>query len=219
MSPATAGARARARTIAREQPPKPPEFELPLPDVAVWAGPKGIGGAPFEELAEPETVDLPTELGDDPAVALRRTLGLFATGVTIITTRTGEQVHGMTANAFMSVSLEPPLVLISVDRRTRMCQLLHEGRRYGVSVLHEDQSALSDLFAGRAVDDAPAPRFPSSTTRRWWRARWPTSSRASRAPTGAGTTRSSSVRSRAPATARARRCSSTAGATAKPGGG
>ena len=55
----------------------------------------------------------------------------------------------MTANAFMSVSLEPPLVLISVDRRTKMCGLLHEGSTYGVSVLCESQSALSDRFAGR----------------------------------------------------------------------
>ena len=46
---------------------------------------------------------------------------MFATGVTVITALKGEQVHGMTANAFMSVSLEPPLVLISVDRRTKMC--------------------------------------------------------------------------------------------------
>ena len=44
---------------------------------------------------------------------------MFATGVTVITTLKGEQVHGMTANAFMSVSLEPPLVLISVDRATQ----------------------------------------------------------------------------------------------------
>jgi flavin reductase (DIM6/NTAB) family NADH-FMN oxidoreductase RutF len=142
------------------QPPKPPEFDLPLPEVAVWAGPEGIGDSPFETVAEPERMDLPPELGDDPAMALRRTLGLFATGVTVITTRAGEQVHGMTANAFMSVSLEPPLVLISVDRRTRMCQLLHEGCRYGVSVLHEDQRGLSDRFAGRPVDAGhPEPRF------------------------------------------------------------
>ena len=84
---------------------------------------------------------------------------MFATGVTVITTREGDQVHGMTANAFMSVSLEPPLVLISVDRRTKMCALLHEGRNYGVSVLCETQSALSDRFAGRAVENAPKPRF------------------------------------------------------------
>ena len=84
---------------------------------------------------------------------------MFATGVTVITTREGDQVHGMTANAFMSVSLEPPLVLISVDRRTKMCALLHEGRNYGVSVLCETQSALSDRFAGRVGENAPEPRF------------------------------------------------------------
>jgi flavin reductase (DIM6/NTAB) family NADH-FMN oxidoreductase RutF len=141
------------------QPPKPPEFALSLPEVAVWAGPEGIGDAAFEDAAQPHAIDLPAELGDDPAVALRKMLGLFATGVTIVTTRVGEQIHGMTANAFMSVSLAPPLVLISVDRRTRMCELLHEGRQYGVSVLGEDQSALSDRFAGRAAEDTPQPRF------------------------------------------------------------
>jgi flavin reductase (DIM6/NTAB) family NADH-FMN oxidoreductase RutF len=65
----------------------------------------------------------------------------------------------MTANAFMSVSLEPPLVLISVDRRTRMCGLLYGGRNFGVSVLSAGQSALSDRFAGRATIDTPEPRF------------------------------------------------------------
>jgi len=84
---------------------------------------------------------------------------MFATGVTVITALKGEQVHGMTANAFMSVSLEPPLVLISVDRRTKMCALLHEGMHYGVSVLCETQAALSDRFAGRPGEDLPEPRF------------------------------------------------------------
>ena len=65
----------------------------------------------------------------------------------------------MTANAFMSVSLEPALVLISVDRRTKMCGMLHEGSHYGVSVLCATQSKLSDRFAGRPCDDCPAPRF------------------------------------------------------------
>jgi flavin reductase (DIM6/NTAB) family NADH-FMN oxidoreductase RutF len=137
--------------------PMPPsEFNLPLSGVAVWAGPEGIGETPFDQPPPPEALEIE---GDDPRVALRRTLGLFATGVTIITTRVGEQVHGMTANAFMSVSLEPPLVLISVDRRTKMCTLLHEGSTYGVSVLCETQSTLSDRFAGRVSDDAPEPKF------------------------------------------------------------
>jgi flavin reductase (DIM6/NTAB) family NADH-FMN oxidoreductase RutF len=133
---------------------RPPEFEIPLS----WSGPDGIGATPFDEYAETERPDL-GEDGQDPAVALRRTLGMFATGVTVITTLKGDQVHGMTANAFMSVSLEPALVLISVDRRTKMCALLHEGMHYGVSVLCETQAALSDRFAGRPGRDLPEPRF------------------------------------------------------------
>jgi flavin reductase (DIM6/NTAB) family NADH-FMN oxidoreductase RutF len=130
----------------------PAEFDFPLS----WAGPDGIGETRFDEMAEAERPDLE---GDDPAVALRNTLGMFTTGVTVITTLKGEQVHGMTANAFMSVSLDPPLVLVSIDRRTRMCGLLYEGSHYGVSVLCETQSALSDRFAGRPADATSAPSF------------------------------------------------------------
>ena len=129
----------------------PSEFDFPLS----WAGPDGIGETRFDEVAEAESPDVE---GDDPAVALRSTLGMFATGVTVITTLKGWQVHGMTANAFMSVSLDPALVLVSIDRRTKMCGLLYEGSRYGVSVLCETQSALSDRFAGRVVNSAE-PRF------------------------------------------------------------
>ena len=129
----------------------PAEFDFPLS----WAGPDGIGETRFDEVAEAERPDVE---GDDPAVALRSTLGMFATGVTVITTLKAGQVHGMTANAFMSVSLDPALVLVSIDRRTKMCGLLYEGSRYGVSVLCETQSELSDRFAGRAVNSAE-PRF------------------------------------------------------------
>jgi flavin reductase (DIM6/NTAB) family NADH-FMN oxidoreductase RutF len=130
----------------------PAEFDFPLS----WAGPDGIGASPFDVVAEAERPDVE---GDDPAIALRSTLGMFTTGVTVITTLKGEQVHGMTANAFMSVSLDPPLVLVSIDRRTKMCGLLYEGSHYGVSVLCETQSALSDRFAGRAGEGVPEPRF------------------------------------------------------------
>jgi len=140
--------------------PLPPsEFDLPLPGVAVWEGPEGIGDTRFDAVDEPEAPEFPPELGDDPRIALRQCAGMFATGVTVITTLKRGLVHGMTANAFMSVSLEPPLVLISVDRRTKMCSLLHEGNRYGVSVLRESQAALSDRFAGRPGADGPEPRF------------------------------------------------------------
>ena len=126
-------------------PERPAEFNFPIS----FTGPDGIGASPFDEYAEAERPDVADD-GQDPAVALRRTLGMFATGVTVITALKDEQVHGMTANAFMSVSLEPPLVLISVDRRTKMCGLLHEGMHYGVSVLCATQAALSDRFAGRS---------------------------------------------------------------------
>lgn len=124
----------------------PVEFDLP---VHGGFAPMGIGETFPEETPDAEELEIAGEPGQDPAAAFRRTLGMFATGVTVITTQAGEQVHGMTANAFMSVSLRPPLVVISVDRRARMHGLLHEGRRVGISVLAEEQRALSDLFAGR----------------------------------------------------------------------
>lgn len=82
----------------------------------------------------------------------RNTLGRFASGVTVITTEKEGQIHGMTANAFMSVSLDPPLVVLSVDNRTTMHNLLPESKRYGVSILAEGQEALSNHFARRPVE-------------------------------------------------------------------
>jgi flavin reductase (DIM6/NTAB) family NADH-FMN oxidoreductase RutF len=130
----------------------PVEFDVPFHG-GVFA-PEGIGetfpdDVPIEEVMEAVG-------GDDPALAFRRTLGMFATGVTVITTQVGTQVHGMTANAFMSVSLRPPLVVISVDKRARMHALLNEGRRFGISVLSELQRDLSDHFAGRTERPAEA---------------------------------------------------------------
>jgi flavin reductase (DIM6/NTAB) family NADH-FMN oxidoreductase RutF len=82
----------------------------------------------------------------------RNALGRFASGVTVITTCYQGRVHGMTANAFVSVSLAPPLVLVSVDNRAAMHRLLPETGRYGISVLSEDQEALSNHFAGRTME-------------------------------------------------------------------
>lgn len=82
----------------------------------------------------------------------RNTLGRFASGVTVVTTQHEGRTHGMTANAFVSVSLEPPLVLVSVDNRASMNRLLPKTGRFGVSVLAEGQEQLSNHFAGRWVD-------------------------------------------------------------------
>jgi flavin reductase (DIM6/NTAB) family NADH-FMN oxidoreductase RutF len=130
--------------------PPPREFEIALPGGFSPGALEGLGDSAFDDVPESEQIDV-GELEGDPALAFRRSLGMFATGVTVLSTRNGDQVHGMTANAFMSVSLSPPLVLISLDRRSRMCGMLHEGNRFGVSVLAQGQTELSDFFARRGA--------------------------------------------------------------------
>jgi len=142
----------------------PGEFDVSLQRIAVGVAPDGIGETFFDEPAP--ILELETAAGSgDPSLVFRRTLGMFATGVTVITVRVGEVMHGMTANAFMSVSLRPPLILISIDRRAKMNALLREGVRYGVSVLEEGQVRLSDRFAGREADGS-APRQLTANARR-----------------------------------------------------
>jgi flavin reductase (DIM6/NTAB) family NADH-FMN oxidoreductase RutF len=77
----------------------------------------------------------------------RRAMGCFATGVTIVTVDLDGGVHGMTANAFASVSLDPMLVLVCVDHTTRTHAHLHAKKRFGINVLCEDQRAISEYYA------------------------------------------------------------------------
>lgn len=81
--------------------------------------------------------------------ALRNALGCFASGVTIVTTADrDDDAHGMTANAFTSVSLDPPLVLVSIANGAKMNERIRRRRRYGVSILAKAQEPLSYHFAG-----------------------------------------------------------------------
>lgn len=89
--------------------------------------------------------------------AYRNTIGLFASGVTVITTRLGEMVHGMTANAVSSVSLDPTLLLVCIDRRARMHDLITQAGAFAVNILAADQDDLSGHFAGRGKDGPPPP--------------------------------------------------------------
>lgn len=78
----------------------------------------------------------------------RQVLGHFATGITVVTVeRELGQVHGMTANSFTSVSLDPPLVSICVDEESRLLSFLKTRRRFGVSILKDSQQAFSGYFA------------------------------------------------------------------------
>jgi flavin reductase (DIM6/NTAB) family NADH-FMN oxidoreductase RutF len=92
------------------------------------------------------------------AAAYRKLIGHFATGVTVITTANDGLLHGMTANAITSVSLDPLLLLVCVDREAHAYeQLLHTGR-FGVNILAEGQEDISKLFAAKAEPERGAMR-------------------------------------------------------------
>ena len=80
----------------------------------------------------------------------RASLGMFATGVTIITARTADgELIGLTANSFNSVSLEPPLVLWSLARAAASLAALSTGSHYAINILAADQKALAERFSGK----------------------------------------------------------------------
>lgn len=82
--------------------------------------------------------------------ALRSVLGQFATGITVLTSARGELVHGMTANAFSSVSLDPPLVLVCVQQGALMLETIVANQAFGVSILSAGQEGLARYFANPA---------------------------------------------------------------------
>lgn len=82
----------------------------------------------------------------DPAV-FRQVMGRFATGVTVVTTALGERRAGITVNAFCSVSLDPPLVLICVEQSNYTHDLLTEAGCFAVNFLTSRQADVSRCFA------------------------------------------------------------------------
>jgi flavin reductase (DIM6/NTAB) family NADH-FMN oxidoreductase RutF len=81
--------------------------------------------------------------------AYRAVMRHWPSGVTIVTMLDGERPHGMTASAFTSVSLHPPLVVIVVDKRWRSHGLIAAAGAFCVNILAADQAEVSDRFAGR----------------------------------------------------------------------
>ena len=70
-------------------------------------------------------------------------------GVVVISARLGDEYRGLTASSLVSISLDPPLVLVSIDNRSRMHRILQQAGAYGVSILSREQATLSQHFAGR----------------------------------------------------------------------
>ncbi|ASK62625.1 flavin reductase [Virgibacillus phasianinus] len=83
----------------------------------------------------------------------RTAMGKFATGVTVITTMLDDEVKGMTANAFMSVSLDPALVLISVGENAHMNKYVKESGKFAISILNSEQQEMSAYFAGQKKEN------------------------------------------------------------------
>jgi flavin reductase (DIM6/NTAB) family NADH-FMN oxidoreductase RutF len=79
----------------------------------------------------------------------RTAMGKFSTGVTVIATDVEGDVHGMTANAFMSVSLSPKLVVISIGEKAKILEKIKQSQTFSVNILAADQQELSMIFAGQ----------------------------------------------------------------------
>lgn len=84
-------------------------------------------------------------------VRFREVMGHFATGISVVTTFDGDRPAGITVNAFSSVSLEPALVMVALDRGRFITPMVRSAGRYAVNVLGSDQQALSDCFAHAPV--------------------------------------------------------------------
>ncbi|MFJ7727763.1 flavin reductase family protein [Neobacillus sp. NPDC097160] len=79
----------------------------------------------------------------------RDAMGKFATGVTVLLTENEGEIHGMTANGFMSVSMDPKLVLISIGHKAKFLEKVSQSKKYTVNILAENQEHYSRHFAGK----------------------------------------------------------------------
>lgn len=97
----------------------------------------------------PDRKTLPEAVDGD---SFRAVLGSVATPVTVVTTLDGERPHGTTVSAFSSLSLDPPLIVVSLDRDSDLLAALHETDRFGVNVLHAGQATHALSFARKGAD-------------------------------------------------------------------
>src|SRR5690625_2907375 len=79
----------------------------------------------------------------------------FATGITVVTLEDGKETKGMTVNAFMSISLKPTLIAVSIDKSASMFERMLRTETFGVSILNEDQRDYSQIFARQKAVDEP----------------------------------------------------------------
>jgi flavin reductase (DIM6/NTAB) family NADH-FMN oxidoreductase RutF len=98
---------------------------------------------------------MPAGPGIPPGEQLRRAMRRWVTGVAIVTSEFDGVAHGMTVNSFGSISLDPPLVTVTMNQDTRTCHLVQQSGVFAVTILSAAQQPLAEMFAGRgdpAVD-------------------------------------------------------------------
>jgi flavin reductase (DIM6/NTAB) family NADH-FMN oxidoreductase RutF len=86
---------------------------------------------------------------------VREVLAHRAAGVAVVTTRDGDELHGLTVSAWCSASLDPPLVLACVEAVTASHAAIVGSGAFGLTILAREQEALADRFAGRAIPVGP----------------------------------------------------------------
>ena len=94
----------------------------------------------------------------------RRIMGLFATGVTVVSTQHDQQTWGMTANAITSLSLDPPLILVAVQRESQTHEKLKQAGCFAVNILSTDQEEISNRFAFEGPKDFSDLDFTTDVT-------------------------------------------------------
>jgi flavin reductase len=99
----------------------------------------------------------------DPAMQ-RKIMGQFATGVTVVTTGGAAGRHGLTANAVASLSLDPPLVLVAVDKKAHSLEFLRKNGCFAINILRQEQEDISRRFATPGPKDFTGLALASGVT-------------------------------------------------------
>ncbi|MCL4559358.1 MAG: flavin reductase family protein [Chloroflexi bacterium] len=104
-------------------------------------------------MAKSKNIDTPELRSLADPESMRRAMRQWVAGVTVVTSRFGEVQHGMTVSSFTSISLTPPMILVSLERSTRTHGLISASGYFGVTILSGAQKQLSETFAGRIGSD------------------------------------------------------------------
>lgn len=108
---------------------------------------------PIAHLYDDMTMESRTTTSEDRAGQLRSAMRAWTTGVAVVTAAHGGRQHGMTVSSFTSVSLDPPLVVISLHTDSQTHDLVHHAEAFGVTILASSQWELAERFAGRLGED------------------------------------------------------------------